>query len=67
MIDGHMAQCEPCIQIIKNNKHEKGMSKGMKKMGKWERKRKRKKKVFSLLSKIYKNRAVGFRRSENKS
>ena len=78
-----MAQCEPRVQIKKKRikKKMKTRSGKEKKKGKsgreghilggekeWaERERKWKKKGFTLLYKIYENRAVGFHQSEKKS
>ena len=70
-----MEQCEPCIQIKNNINKKRKKKKGLKEGYRWrtervsgERERKRnKKKFFLLLSKIYGNRTVGFRRSKRQS
>ena len=83
MSDGHMVQCEPCVPILKNKKKKrKGIKKkkgkeekksqngreGRDRRGESEkRERERKNKIFSLLSKIFGNRTVGFRRSKRQS
>ena len=66
MTYGHMAQCESCIQKKKKkNKNKRKIKKGEKAFSKSEREKK--KIFFSLLSNIYGNWTVGFRRSKRQS
>ena len=71
MRDGHMAQCESCIQIKKKDKKKKGCQKEKKTGGvsvKEKRERERKKEnIFLLFSKIYRNWTIGFRQSKRQS
>ena len=70
MRDGHMVQCEPCIQIKKKKKGKSKKEKGEtdSEHGEERRDKKEKKKIFfSLLFKIYENIIVGFCWSKRKS
>ena len=71
MRDGHMAQCEPCIQIKKKRikrKRKRRRREGVSVRRGEEKETERNGKMgFSLLSKIYGNRAVDFCLSKKKS
>ena len=64
-----MTQCEPCIQIkkkrIKSQKERKNEQ--TERVGARKREREKGKMSFSLISEIYRNQTVGFRRSKRQS
>ena len=56
-----------CGWIRRKRKEEKKERRGIKKEGRNEQEREREKKRVPLLSKIYENRTIGFRRSKRQS